>query len=139
MLPFFFLLLLAQGDTHVALQARLMSQAMRKLTATVARTNCLLIFINQIRLKVGVMFGSPETTPGGNALKFYASVRLDIRRSGGMGPFSVCLPPPIRPCVPTRGAARAHTHIGVIPGHTFLRKKQKCVGPPSGGSPPPLP
>ena len=81
------LLFLAQGDTHVALQARLMSQAMRKLTSSVARTNCLLIFINQIRHKVGVLFGSPETTPGGNALKFYASVRLDIRRSGGMGPF----------------------------------------------------
>ena len=81
------LLFLAQGDTHVALQARLMSQAMRKLTSSVARTNCLLIFINQIRHKVGVLFGSPEVTPGGNALKFYASVRLDIRRSGGMGPF----------------------------------------------------
>ena len=70
------------GDSHVGLQARLMSQALRKLTGTVARSNCLLVFINQIRMKIGVMFGSPETTTGGNALKFYASVRLDIRRIG---------------------------------------------------------
>ena len=70
------------GDTHVGLQARLMSQALRKLTASVARSNTLIIFINQIRMKIGVMFGNPETTTGGNALKFYASVRLDIRRIG---------------------------------------------------------
>ena len=70
------------GDAHVGLQARLMSQALRKLTGTVSRSNCLIIFINQIRMKIGVMFGSPETTTGGNALKFYASVRLDIRRIG---------------------------------------------------------
>ncbi|MCL2723215.1 MAG: recombinase RecA [Polyangiaceae bacterium] len=70
------------GDSHVGLQARLMSQALRKLTGTVARSNCLLVFINQIRMKIGVMFGSPETTTGGNALKFYASQRLDIRRIG---------------------------------------------------------
>ncbi|MDG2481435.1 MAG: recombinase RecA, partial [Alphaproteobacteria bacterium] len=68
------------GDTHVGLQARLMSQALRKLTSSIARSQCLVIFINQIRMKIGVMFGSPETTSGGNALKFYASVRLDIRR-----------------------------------------------------------
>jgi recombination protein RecA len=68
------------GDTHVGLQARLMSQALRKLTANIKRSNCLVIFINQIRMKIGVMFGSPETTTGGNALKFYSSVRLDIRR-----------------------------------------------------------
>src|SRR5271166_6232384 len=72
------------GDSHVGLQARLMSQALRKLTSTVARSNCLLVFINQIRMKIGVMFGSPETTTGGNALKFYASVRLDIRRIGAI-------------------------------------------------------
>ncbi len=72
------------GDSHVGLQARLMSQALRKLTGTVARSQCLLIFINQIRMKIGVMFGSPETTSGGNALKFYASVRLDIRRIGAI-------------------------------------------------------
>ena len=72
------------GDTHVGLQARLMSQALRKLTASVARSNTLIIFINQIRMKIGVMFGSPETTTGGNALKFYASVRLDIRRIGAI-------------------------------------------------------
>jgi recombination protein RecA len=72
------------GDTHVGLQARLMSQALRKLTASIAKSNCLVIFINQIRLKIGVMFGSPETTTGGNALKFYASVRLDIRRIGSI-------------------------------------------------------
>src|SRR4029079_17484302 len=72
------------GDSHVGLQARLMSQALRKLTASVARSQCLLIFINQIRMKIGVMFGSPETTTGGNALKFYASVRLDIRRIGAI-------------------------------------------------------
>jgi recombination protein RecA len=68
------------GDSHMGLQARLMSQALRKLTASVSRTNCTVIFINQIRMKIGVMFGSPETTTGGNALKFYSSVRLDIRR-----------------------------------------------------------
>jgi recombination protein RecA len=72
------------GDTHVGLQARLMSQALRKLTSTIARSRCILIFINQIRMKIGVMFGSPETTTGGNALKFYASVRLDIRRIGSI-------------------------------------------------------
>ncbi|MEN8179762.1 MAG: recombinase RecA [Pseudomonadota bacterium] len=72
------------GDTHVGLQARLMSQALRKLTANIKRTNCMVIFINQIRMKIGVMFGSPETTTGGNALKFYASVRLDIRRIGAI-------------------------------------------------------
>ena len=70
------------GDSHVGLQARLMSQALRKLTSTVARSNTLVIFINQIRLKIGVMFGNPETTTGGNALKFYSSVRLEIRRTG---------------------------------------------------------
>ncbi len=70
------------GDTHVGLQARLMSQALRKLTSSISRSKCLVIFINQIRMKIGVMFGSPETTSGGNALKFYASVRLDIRRIG---------------------------------------------------------
>ncbi len=72
------------GDTHVGLQARLMSQALRKLTSSVARSNCMVIFINQIRMKIGVMFGNPETTTGGNALKFYASVRLDIRRIGSV-------------------------------------------------------
>ena len=70
------------GDSHVGLQARLMSQALRKLTGHIKRTNTLVVFINQIRMKIGVMFGSPETTTGGNALKFYASVRLDIRRTG---------------------------------------------------------
>jgi recombination protein RecA len=68
------------GDTHVGLQARLMSQALRKLTGVISRTKSIVVFINQIRMKIGVMFGNPETTPGGNALKFYASVRLDIRR-----------------------------------------------------------
>ncbi|MEO1750543.1 recombinase RecA [Thiofaba sp. EF100] len=72
------------GDSHVGLQARLMSQALRKLTANIKRSNCLVIFINQIRMKIGVMFGSPETTTGGNALKFYASVRMDIRRIGSV-------------------------------------------------------
>jgi len=72
------------GDSHMGLQARLMSQALRKLTASISRTNCIIIFINQIRMKIGVMFGSPETTTGGNALKFYASVRLDIRRIGSI-------------------------------------------------------
>jgi recombination protein RecA len=72
------------GDSHMGLQARLMSQALRKLTGSVSRTNCLIIFINQIRQKIGVMFGNPETTTGGNALKFYASVRLDIRRIGAI-------------------------------------------------------
>jgi recombination protein RecA len=72
------------GDSHVGLHARLMSQALRKLTGNISRSNCLVIFINQIRLKIGVMFGNPETTTGGNALKFYASVRLDIRRIGAV-------------------------------------------------------
>jgi recombination protein RecA len=72
------------GDSHVGLQARLMSQALRKLTGTVSRSKCLLVFTNQIRMKIGVMFGSPETTTGGNALKFYASVRLDVRRIGAI-------------------------------------------------------
>jgi recombination protein RecA len=72
------------GDSHMGLQARLMSQALRKLTASISRTNCMVIFINQIRMKIGVMFGNPETTTGGNALKFYASVRLDIRRVGAI-------------------------------------------------------
>jgi recombination protein RecA len=72
------------GDSHMGLQARLMSQALRKLTGNIKRTNCLVVFINQIRMKIGVMFGSPETTTGGNALKFYASVRLDIRRIGAV-------------------------------------------------------
>ncbi len=72
------------GDSHVGLQARLMSQALRKLTGTIKQANCLCIFINQIRMKIGVMFGNPETTTGGNALKFYSSVRLDIRRIGAV-------------------------------------------------------
>ncbi len=72
------------GDSHVGLQARLMSQALRKLTGNIKRSNCMVIFINQIRMKIGVMFGNPETTTGGNALKFYASVRLDIRRIGSV-------------------------------------------------------
>ena len=72
------------GDSQVGTQARLMSQAMRKLTGSINRSNCMVIFINQIRMKIGVMFGSPETTTGGNALKFYASVRLDIRRIGAL-------------------------------------------------------
>jgi len=70
------------GDSHVGLQARLMSQALRKITGSISRSNCIVIFINQIRMKIGVMYGNPETTTGGNALKFYASVRLDIRRTG---------------------------------------------------------
>jgi len=72
------------GDSHMGLQARLMSQALRKLTGSIARTNCTIIFINQIRMKIGVMFGNPETTTGGNALKFYSSVRMDIRRIGAI-------------------------------------------------------
>ncbi len=72
------------GDSHVGLHARLMSQALRKLTGTISKSNTLVIFINQIRMKIGVMFGNPETTTGGNALKFYASVRLDIRRIGAI-------------------------------------------------------
>ena len=72
------------GDSHVGLHARLMSQALRKITGSVSRSNCLLIFLNQIRLKIGVMFGNPETTTGGNALKFYASIRMEIRRIGAI-------------------------------------------------------
>ena len=72
------------GDSHMGLQARLMSQALRKITGNAKRSNCMVVFINQIRMKIGVMFGSPETTTGGNALKFYASVRLDIRRIGAV-------------------------------------------------------
>src|SRR5205823_2076680 len=72
------------GDQHMGLQARLMSQALRKLTAVVSRNGATVVFINQIRMKIGVVFGSPETTTGGNALKFYSSVRLDIRRIGAI-------------------------------------------------------
>jgi recombination protein RecA len=72
------------GDSLPGLQARLMSQALRKLTGSISKTNCMIIFINQIRMKIGVMFGSPETTTGGNALKFYSTVRLDIRRIGAL-------------------------------------------------------
>ena len=72
------------GDHHVGLQSRLMSQALRKLTGSISSTNTMMIFINQIRMKIGVMFGSPETTSGGNALKFYSSVRMDISRSGAI-------------------------------------------------------
>ncbi len=72
------------GDSHVGLQARLMSQALRKITGNIKNANCMVVFINQIRMKIGVMFGSPETTTGGNALKFYSSVRLDIRRIGSV-------------------------------------------------------
>lgn len=72
------------GDSHMGLQARLMSQALRKLTSTIAKSNTVVIFINQLRMKIGVMFGNPETTTGGNALKFYASIRLDIRRIGAI-------------------------------------------------------
>jgi recombination protein RecA len=72
------------GDSHMGLQARLMSQALRKLTGSISKSNCMVIFINQIRMKIGVMFGNPETTTGGNALKFYASVRIDIRRIGSI-------------------------------------------------------
>src|SRR5574342_621152 len=72
------------GDAHMGLQARLMSQALRKLTATISRSHTVVIFINQIRMKIGVMFGNPETTTGGNALKFYSSVRMDIRRIGAL-------------------------------------------------------
>jgi recombination protein RecA len=72
------------GDSHMGLQARLMSQALRKLTATISRSHTVVVFINQIRMKIGVMFGNPETTTGGNALKFYASVRMDIRRIGAL-------------------------------------------------------
>jgi recombination protein RecA len=72
------------GDRHVGLQARLMSQALRKLTANIKRSNCMVVFINQIRMKIGVMFGNPETTTGGNALKFYSTVRIDIRRIGAI-------------------------------------------------------
>ena len=72
------------GDSHMGLQARLMSQALRKLTASVSKSNALVVFINQIRMKIGVMFGNPETTTGGNALKFYSSVRMDIRRVGSI-------------------------------------------------------
>src|SRR2546430_12100072 len=72
------------GDSHMGLQARLMSQALRKLTATVSKSNTILVFINQLRMKIGVLFGNPETTTGGNALKFYSSVRLDIRRIGAI-------------------------------------------------------
>jgi recombination protein RecA len=72
------------GDSHVGLQARLMSQALRKLTGAIAKSKCTVVFINQIREKIGVMFGNPETTPGGRALKFYSSVRIDVRRTGSI-------------------------------------------------------
>ena len=86
------------GDSHGSAEARLMSQALRKITGNAKRSNCMVVFINQIRMKIGVMFGSPETTTGGNALKFYASVRLDIRRIGAVkdGETSSVLRPALR-------------------------------------------
>ena len=77
------------GDSHMGLHARLMSQALRKLTGSISKTNAMVIFINQIRQKIGVMFGNPETTTGGNALKFYASIRMDIRRIGAIKDLSL--------------------------------------------------
>ncbi len=103
------------GDSHVGIQARLMSQALRKLTATVARSNCLLVFINQIRMKIGVMFGSPETTTGGNALKFYASVRLDIRRIGA---------------IKESGAASAGKDPAVVGNRTRVKVVKNKMAPP---------
>ena len=86
------------GDHHVGLQARLMSQALRKITGNIQRSNAMVIFINQIRMKIGVMFGNPETTTGGNALKFYSSVRLDIRRIGAVKELSLIhISEPTRP------------------------------------------
>src|SRR5450755_580364 len=106
------------GDSHVGLQARLMSQALRKLTANVARSNCLLVFINQIRMKIGVMFGSPETTTGGNALKFYATIRLDIRRIGA-----------IKEAATTGGKDPA-----VVGNRTRVKVVKNKLAPPSGRS-----
>ncbi len=103
------------GDNHVGLHARLMSQALRKLTATVAKSNCLLIFINQIRMKIGVMFGSPETTTGGNALKFYASVRLDVRRIGA---------------IKEAGAAMDKKEPSVLGNRTRVKVVKNKVAPP---------
>jgi recombination protein RecA len=102
------------GDQHVGVQARLMSQALRKLTGTVARSQCLLMFINQIRMKIGVMFGSPETTTGGNALKFYASVRLDIRRIGAI----------------KEAAAVANKEPGVVGNRTRVKVVKNKMAPP---------
>src|SRR5262245_61973040 len=102
------------GDSHVGLQARLMSQALRKLTGTVARSQCLLMFINQIRMKIGVMFGSPETTTGGNALKFYASVRLDIRRIGAI----------------KEAAATDKKEPGVVGNRTCVKVVKNKMAPP---------
>ena len=111
------------GDTHVGLQARLMSQALRKITGSVSRSNTMLVFINQIRLKIGVMFGNPETTTGGNALKFYASIRMEIRRIGSVKDKDEVvgnatrvkvvknkLAPPFREAVPARSPGRRRHH-----------------------------
>ena len=96
------------GDSHVGLQARLMSQALRKLTANIKRSNTLVVFINQIRMKIGVMFGSPETTTGGNALKFYASQRLDIRRIGALKQDQLIAADTLAPVGYRRGCALGH-------------------------------
>jgi recombination protein RecA len=104
------------GDSHVGLQARLMSQALRKLTATVSRSQCMIFFTNQIRMKIGVMFGNPETTTGGNALKFYATVRLDVRRIGA-----------IKEAGRTMGAARDVTVVG---NRTRVKVVKNKMAPP---------
>ena len=111
------------GDHHVGLQARLMSQALRKLTGNIKTFNCLVIFINQIRMKIGVMFGNPETTTGGNALKFYASVRLDIRRIGavkegeevvgGRTPVKVVMQASLRTWMMAAASGGLSSHLGV--------------------------
>ena len=101
------------GDSHVGLQARLMSQALRKLTGSVSRSQCMIFFTNQIRMKIGVMFGSPETTSGGNALKFYASVRLDVRRIGAI-----------------KEAAQAGKDMAIVGNRTRVKVVKNKLAPP---------
>jgi len=105
------------GDSHVGLQARLMSQALRKLTGTVSRSQCMIFFTNQIRMKIGVMFGSPETTTGGQALKFYSSVRLDVRRVGAIKEAGT-------------GVAAAKGEMQVVGNRTRVKIVKNKLAPP---------
>mgnify|MGYP002527344488 CR=1 FL=1 len=113
------------GASHMGLQARLMSQALRKLTANIKKTNTMVIFINQLRMKIGVMFGNPETTTGGNALKFYASVRLDIRRIGAIKKGDEILGNETRVKVLDRKSTRLNSSHVVISYAVFCLKKKK--------------
>ena len=115
------------GDSLPGLQARLMSQALRKLTSNIKKTNTMVIFINQIRMKIGVMFGNPETTTGGNALKFYASVRLDIRRTGSIKKGDEVIGSETKAVSYTQLTLPTSDLVEISVGAASLKKKKKTV------------